>query len=47
MTDDRRQMTEDRRQKTDDRAKTVVKNVKDLKVYQMAYKLTVTVIWTV
>ena len=46
-TDDRRQRTEDRRQRTEDRAKTVVKNVKDLKVYQMAYKLTVTVIWTV
>ena len=33
------QKTENRGQRTEDREKTVIKSVKDLKVYQMAYQL--------
>ena len=32
-------ITEDRKQRTEDREKTVIKSVKDLKVYQIAYQL--------
>ncbi len=33
------QKTENRGQRTEDREKTVIKSVKDLKIYQMAYQL--------
>ena len=32
-------ITEDRKQRTEEKEKTVIKSVKDLKVYQMAYQL--------
>ncbi len=35
----RRQKTEDRRQKTEDRMSEKIKNVKDLKVYNLSYQL--------
>ena len=37
------QKTENREQKTEDREKTVIKSVKDLKVYQMAYQLAINI----
>jgi len=39
MTEGRGKMTEGRGKMTEGRGKTVIKSVRDLKVYQMAYQL--------